>query len=279
MNYTWFDFFNDFIAPTSKNYTNFDCVVNTIDYSILDKPVSVNCSDGRTFQGDYVIVAVPLTVLQHPSNITFIPALPASKLSATGKVQMPPGAKLFLKFKEKFYFDAFQLDSQVTSNNERFYYDAAYGQDSDDHVLGVFIIGEQASESFAGQSKDDVTTLILQDLDLLFDGKASQLFVDSYFQDWSAERFVRGTYSIYDESSRYGRILEVLRKPVNRIYFAGEYVPIDDWYGYVHGAALSGRSAASRVQSAVSAGVTRMSSSFVVVMLLGWSIGTFHLLI
>ena len=217
--------------------------------------------------------------MQHPSNLTFVPELPNSKLDALGKVLMAPGAKLFLKFKEKFYYDAFQLEYQDTFYNERFYYDATYGLESDYNVLGVFILGEKATESFAGQSKDDVTTLILQDLDLLFDGKASQLFIDSYYQDWTSERFIRGAYSLYDESTRYERVIKVLRAPVNRIYFAGEYVPIDDWEGYVHGAALSGRSAASKVQSAVSAGVARMSPSFVIVMLLGSVIGTFQVFI
>ena len=280
VNYTWFDFFNDFIAPISKNYTNFDCVVNSIDYSILDKPATVNCTDGRTFEGDYVIVAVPLSVLQHPSNITFVPSLPANKLSAFGNVLMAPGAKLFLKFKDKFYYDAFQLSYQDSFYNERFYYDVAWGQESDENVLGVFILDEEENEPLTGQSKDYVTTVILQDLDLLFDGKASQLFIDSYFQDWTAERFIRGLYSLYDESTQYERVIDVFRKPVDRLFFAGEYVPIDDWYGYVHGAALSGRLAASKVQqSAVSAAVPRTSPSLMVIMLLGSTVGTFQLLI
>jgi Flavin containing amine oxidoreductase len=80
LNYTWFQFFHDYIAPTSAPNVVLSCVVTSIDYS-SSSVVTVACADGRTFLADQVIVTVPLTVLQ-AGSITFNPPLPPAKLDA-----------------------------------------------------------------------------------------------------------------------------------------------------------------------------------------------------
>lgn len=270
VNYTWFDFFNDLIAPVSTDYIKFNCVVNTVDYSSPDKPVSVSCQDGRTVQGDFVIMAVPVTVLQSPSDIAFVPRLPQSKVDALDEVRMPPGAKLFLKFDETFYHQAFQLQGETADDNERLFYDATLDQDSEYHVLGMVVVGEVAAQRFAGQPNEFVTSVVLQELDLVYEGKASQLFLESHYQDWSAEPYIRGSYSFYDESKNYEGTIRTIANPHDRIFFAGEYLPVDGWYGFVHGAAFSGRSAASRIRKVVSASDMSISDSI----LFSTSVGT-----
>lgn len=251
LDYTWYDFFDEFIAPTSKNFINFNCAVNTINYSDSEKPVSVTCRDGRSFRGDHVIVAVPVTVLQSPSQIDFVPSLPKDKLDALEEVRMPPGSKLFLKFSNRFYDEAFQLIEESATENERFFYDAAWGRSSAVNILGVIVIGTEISRRYAGQSKEVVTTFVLQDLDRIYDGKASASFVESFYQDWSVEPFIKGSYSFYGR--RFRGTIRTLIRPHDRLFFAGEHLPAEEWdFGFVHGAALSGRAAAASVLAAIS---------------------------
>lgn len=267
VNYTWFDFFDELIAPLSRDRVIFRCVVNAIDFMFTNVPVSVTCIDGRTFYADYVIVAVPVSILQSPSQISFIPSLPFDKMNALQQVQMPPGAKLFLKFRDRFYDEAFQLDSDTTgSDHELFFYDVALGEKSDDNVLGAIFIGNDRARRFAGQSKATVTNSVLQDLDQIYGGRASVSFVESFYQDWSVEPYIQGSYSSYDESRDFQRTIQSLVEPYDRIFFAGEYLPANGWeYGYVHGAALSGRAAATSVMRENSMATSNTFSLFIYV--------------
>ena len=69
-----------------------------------------------------------------------------------------------------------------------------------------------------------------------------------FVQNWTNnEPFVRGTYTSYRNGLRP---LYSIQQPIERkIFFAGEALPPDghNW-GFVHGAALSGRQAAQQVQ-------------------------------
>jgi monoamine oxidase len=248
--YTWFDFFNDYIAPTSKSNVVLGCVVTTIDYS-TPAPVSVTCANGRFFPADHVIVTVPLTVLQ-AGSINFIPPLPQAKLDALEDdvVEVPPGAKLFLKFNQDFYHDAFQVEP--TNSGERFFYNAALNQDTDDFILGVLGLGDQAPVGTGASSAEAFKNSALQMLNEMYGGTvATDSFVSYYLQDWTAEPFIRGTYSHYVESGRCDDAIELLKEPLgdNRILFAGEHLPINYDWGYVHGAALSGRAAARTIMT------------------------------
>jgi polyamine oxidase len=234
------------IAPISSTNVVLGCFVTSIDYSLSaaslssSSSVTVACADGRTFPADQVIVAaVPLTVLQ-AGSITFNPPLPQAKLDAmaTDVVAVPPGAKLFLKFHQDFYHNTFQVEP--TDNGERFFYNAALNQDTDDFILGVLALGDQAP-----------TTTLTTATNSVVAATQSPPIVSCRInlQDWTAEPFVRGTYSHYKESGQCDDVMETLRAPIgdNCIFFAGEHLSIDYEWGYVHGAALSGRAAARAV--------------------------------
>ena len=67
-------------------------------------------------------------------------------------------------------------------------------------------------------------------------------------QNWTAEPFIRGAYSEYLEEFV---LISNLSRPLDDVVlFAGEVMPADgEYYGYAHGAALSGQKAANSILS------------------------------
>lgn len=73
--YTYWDFFNDYIAPKNQEVYEFGCFVTSVIY--VGDRVETTCRDGRSFLSDNVIVAVPQAILQG-GYINFQPPVPTS---------------------------------------------------------------------------------------------------------------------------------------------------------------------------------------------------------
>ena len=71
-------------------------------------------------------------------------------------------------------------------------------------------------------------------LDDVFDGAATRYYVDSVVQNWTAEPFIRGTYSRHS-----ARLVEHLRQVDDSLFFAGEAINTRSRTIAVHGAAES----------------------------------------
>ena len=249
IDYTWFDFFNDYMGPFVEPNLHLNCQVTSIDWSTNNDPQRsvLRCSDGRTWYADHVIVTVPIKILQE-NDIEFNPPLPQETRDAISAIQMLSGLKVFMKFSEKFYRDAFEFasDYEGIQIGQRYFYDATYGQSSDQNILGVFAEGEPA-KPFVVMSDGDIVTAILEQLDGVFDGRATQTFEEAFVQNWDQEPFVRGVYSHLPDGLLWP--IPALRNSAmeDKVFFAGEHIPVDWEWGFAHGAALSGRFAAERV--------------------------------
>ncbi|MEN0048045.1 MAG: NAD(P)/FAD-dependent oxidoreductase [Bacteroidota bacterium] len=232
-NSTWFDFFDQFIVPSIRDRIAYNSPVNAIDYT--GEKVIVKTISGEVYEADKVLVTIPIKILQN-EFINFSPSLPAEKISAIQEEQMPDGLKVFIEFSEKFYPDIVMLDSLLDAfiNSDHTYYNAAFGKDSDRHVFALFTVGEPASRYTSLQTEEAILKKVMSELDEIFDGKASQYYVQHVIQNWSQEPFIQGSYS-YGYSST-----EVLAAPVeDRIYFAGEAINTNGNTSTVHGAGES----------------------------------------
>ena len=248
VNYTWFDFFDDFIVPSVANKIVFDSQVRTIDYTGDTAMVRMVTNNGKEFECDRAIVTVPLQILKD-GDITFIPPFSSERLAALDMALMPPGLKVFLEFTETFYPLSFGFAKYYTDDvkvGDHLYYDETLGQESEQHILGLFAVGNPAEDYLQHTTQDDLRDYILTELDDMFDGKASDTFVRMIVQNWSDEPFIRGSYSEYFDRKE---IIRAVSLPIDDVvYFAGEAMPANgEWYGYVHGAALSGRKAANAI--------------------------------
>ncbi|MFN0274886.1 MAG: FAD-dependent oxidoreductase, partial [Chitinophagales bacterium] len=97
---------------------------------------------------------------------------------------------------------------------------------------------------------DDAIDVILTELDTLFDGEASEKYVDAVIQDWIKEPFIKGSYT-YPAPNTYNsetdsRRLDLASNVECKVFFAGEATN-NNHPSTVHGALESGARAAAEV--------------------------------
>ncbi len=236
---TWFDFFEQYIHPSIASKIIYNSPVKTIDYS--GSKVIATTNKAKRFEGDALILTVPLTVLKN-KMIQFQPALPPSKIAALEKVEMPDGIKIFIEFSENFYPDMLSFgrlaDLLNDKEGEHLYYDAAFAKDSNRHVLALFTVGTPAKAYTNFAKESDLIAFVLAELDEIFNGKASQSYLQHIVQNWNQEPYIQGSYAHFKD---YSMVKELASQIQYKIFFAGEAYAAA--YGYdqstVHGAGQS----------------------------------------
>ena len=239
VNYSWFNFFEEYVVPFVSEKISFNTLVEHINYQGDD--VVVTTQNGQ-LTADRVIVAVPLKILQD-GDISFLPTLPQAKQNAIAGMRIWEGFKAFFEFTDKFY-DDMQFDVIPQTDGEKWFYDAAYGQNSVSNIFGLFAVGTPA-EAYNSRSGDELRDYILAELDALYNGQATQKYVKHIVQNWNDEPFIRGGYMT--DYADYTKVAKLGESVQNKVYFAGgAYTDGEDWVS-VHAAARSARSAIDKM--------------------------------
>lgn len=231
---TWYDFFDEFIASQVKENIVFSTPIKWIDYS---KNLVMAKAEETTFTGSKVIVTAPVKVLQE-GDIQFNPRLPEEQQAAIENIKVWQGFKAFIEFEEKFYHTITAFKVRPKSDGQKLYYDAAYGQKSKHHIMGLFAVGVCA-EAYYGKSNQAIIEMILDELNALYAGKASKYYKKHITQNWGEDPFIKGAYVNDHENWRSVKKLGI---PVDeKLYFAGgAYTDGENWEN-VHTAALSAK--------------------------------------
>lgn len=230
VNYSWYQFFEEYIVPSISDRISYNSVVTSIDYS--GEKIKVETQNGN-FLADKVIISVPLKVLQD-SDISFTPALPPQKSKAIQEPLIWEGFKAFFEFSTRFYGDGVLISSDI--DGQKGFYDAAYGQPSRRNILGLFTVGKPAQE-YIGLGEDQLKERILQELDVIFDQQASPNYVKHISQDWNNEPFIKSGYM--SDHANWRTVRELGNPISDKVYFAGgAYTDGEDWVS-VHTAAQS----------------------------------------
>ena len=121
------------------------------------------------------------------------PRLTIEQKRAIKKADVWDGIKVFTQFSEEFYPTALTFSDSDTSKGQRLYYDAAYAQDVDANVLGLFAVGKPA-ERYQSVSAGELESIVLEELDEVFDGAASKTFIRQIHQNWREAQFAGAAY-------------------------------------------------------------------------------------
>jgi monoamine oxidase len=231
---SFFDFIDTQIAAGVKDKITLNTVVKSIDYS--QDTVVVIEEGGAVYTADRVIVTVPISLLKL-DEIVFYPTLPSAKKDAFSKIGMGAGMKVFLKFSSKFY-DENIIGGAVCAA----YAEENIGKKGTDAVLLAFIMGEQAAYLSGLGNDAAITAELLQELDSMYDGQATSLFLNSRVIDWTTRPFIKGAYSF--STVGMGNAREIAAQSLqDKVFFAGEAMNVTGHHQTVHGAVESGYSA------------------------------------
>lgn len=242
---TWFGFFEEYLLPSFQSKLRLNTPIDTVDYS--GNGVVLTTNDGSTISGDKVLLTVPVTILQNES-ISFSPDLPNSHREAYNKISMGDGLKIFVEFSERFYPDILLFGGLISAlaTDSKAIYDAAFRKNSSRNILGLFCINEEAAVYTSLGSDEAIIEYYLNELDTIFDGKASRYYLNHEIQNWSADPYVQGSYS-YNFDGDQTEIVNALKAPIsNKLYFAGEALNVNN-QAMVHGAAESGYEAVAQM--------------------------------
>ena len=107
------------------------------------------------------------------------------------------------------------------------------------NILGFLCTGDETQKYYDLNSNDEIISSLIDELDLMLDGKASSSYSGEYIlENWGQYEFTLGTWTQAFQEKKSN--LKILNQPLNnKIYFAGE---INDPYKQmgVPGAILSG---------------------------------------
>lgn len=165
---------------------------------------------------------------------------------------MLPGMKVFFEFSKTFYpvqfhWNYYSSDDDGFGWNENLFWDyakVALQGNSTKHILAGYLVG-QDYEPFANMPESLIVGSILRRLDKAFHGQATRSYLRHKIFDWTKEPFIRGAHS-----NRHFTAHDGAQNVQDRLFIAGEAFPTsEDTYGWVHGAAFSGRDAAEKIMA------------------------------
>lgn len=240
----------------------FNTNVKSIDYSSSkirlsgEKVLPGGVNETFSLEVDKVIVAVPVSVLKD-GGISFAPALPAVKTGSLSRIAMDACVRVVLDFKQNFW----ESNSRFIYGGPKIpeYFNTGVLRSEFNKTLSITVNGVLAEElSLAG--KDASVQIILQELDAIFDGKASLNIrkdeegniISEYF-DWYKEPFIKGGKSYVTANGSIEDRAQLAQPVSDLVFFAGEATESTGEAGTVNGALLS----AERVVSEVVESITK----------------------
>lgn len=243
INYSWFNFFEDYITPSINNKISYNTIVQSIDYS--GNQIKVVTNNGQ-FTADKVVVSIPLQILKN-GDVNFTPSLPQSKINAINDVDIWDGFKAFFEFSSNFYGDReYEFEITPSRNGQKIYYNASLGQNTTKNILGLFVVGTPALE-FISRSGSDLKSFILNELDSIYANKATPNYINHITQNWNSEPFIKSGYMT--DYANWKTVRELGDSVANKLYFAGgEYTDGEDWVS-VHAAAKSAKRVIAEINS------------------------------
>jgi monoamine oxidase len=220
-----------------------DAIVQEAPVSAISQDatgVTVTSQKG-SWQVDYVVVAVPLPL---SVRIQYQPPLPAERDLLTQHMPMGSVIKCWVAYEKPFWREK-GLNGLVWSERPPIdaFCDGTPPEGSPGLLVG-FIDGRNALK-WTGRPIEERKKAIIDQL-VSFLGSEAAHPIDYEDQDWPAELWSRGCFSVSMPPGVMTTLGRVIRQPHGRIHWAGTETSTR-WMGYVDGAIRSGERAVAEI--------------------------------
>lgn len=211
----------------------------------LEDTVTVTCSSGKNYYGDYVLLTLPLGVLKQ-GNIHFVPALPSVKQQAISNMQVGTVNKFLLEWDNAFWDTSLQYIGYTPQEKGKFNYFLNMNTFASGNFLMTFAFGDYA-EATEQMSDQDIIQEIMNHLKAIY-GNSIPNPKNMLRTKWKSNPMSYGSYSFAANGTRSTDFITLANKVNNKLFFAGEHTS-RNYRGTVHGAYLSGIRAAEEIES------------------------------
>ena len=234
---------------------NLNHIIKTIDYSPSkiklsgEKVSETGNTENISEEVDKVIVTVPVSILKN-GGISFTPPLPSTKISALARIGMDASIRLILDFKQNFWGTNTRFIMGGSQAPE--YFNTGFSRSDFNKTLSITINGPRAEE--LSPLGPDMINHILQELDIVFAGKATQNIrrdsedkVIFELHDWYKQPYIKGGISYNKPGGTNEDRILLAQSIENALFFAGEASDINGEFGTVNGALLSAERVSAEV--------------------------------
>ncbi len=230
------------LARELADVIRFDCEVEVIAQDETQVQVSCRTRDGdkRVFRADYVVIAIPFSVLR---TLRVEPPFSAPKREIVGELPHTSVARVYLQCDLQLWgehaHESVSTDLPVMQLRH-----ATRGQQASAGVLESYVTGPPARIA-AAMSEDERIDFVLAHAEQVFPS------IRAHFQRgaaycWDEDRWARGAFAWF-RPGQLSRWREHLAAPEGRVYFAGDQTSILP--GWMEGAMTSGAAAAREINA------------------------------
>ena len=220
-----------------------NAVVTRVAYNASLAKAVVTTKTNQRFVADYVVMTVPLGVLQ-ANSIVFSPGLSSGKTAAMKVLGMGTLDKVWLQFPYVFWDTQVQCLNYVSSTKGYFQETYNIAFQTGQPVLLMF---NAATYALSLESTTDGQILIaaMGVLKKLY-GASIPAYSNYLITRWQADPFALGSYSYAKVGATNTTRMAFVTPEWDRVFFAGEHTSVS-YPATVHGAYLSGIDAANRL--------------------------------
>lgn len=204
---------------------------------IRDRNSIVKCADGRTYECDDVVLAVPAATW---SKIKIEPDLPAAM-----KPQVGPTLKYLVGLKKRFWKGSGLNPTALWDGDIGWTWEGSDNQEGDDSAVMVAFSGGPGAEACMRWPKEKRDETYKSQIEKVYAG-FSENFNESRFMDWPNEPWSGGGYS-FPAPGQVTTVGPLMAKPhAGHLHIAGEHACYK-FVGYMEGGLNSGVTIARRI--------------------------------
>lgn len=229
-------------AKGLSNQIQYGAKVARIDHS--PNSVHVTCvknGDRQVIEANYIIVAIPFSVLRH---LDVTPAFSSHKHRAISELPYSSVSRVYFQTREKFWNDDALSGLALTDLPFTYFWDASWNQPGSRGVLQGYATGP-AARQLALMDESIRNRLATDHAQKVYPHISERVEAVSW-KCWDSDPWAQGGYSWYKPGTM-GSLLPHLAAPEGRVHFAGEHTAPCSWHATIQGALQSGIRAAQEI--------------------------------
>lgn len=191
---------------------------------------------------DAIILCIPFTILR---GVDFNMNLPNSKRLAINELAYGDNTKVVMEFKERVWRQS-NYQGYLFNNDIHNGWDSTHEQ-TQNKGYGTYtaLLGGETARKADRKNLESISQDCITVLDKVFKGASTNYTRQSELANWTQNPFALGSYSSFG-IGQYTTLSGKAAEPVRNVYFAGEHCSNEFW-GFMNGAAETGRLAAERI--------------------------------